>query len=315
MTLRDRLQSIDISRFGRVGLLLGGQSAEREISLQSGAAVKDALERLGIEHVVIDPTHKLASQLTNASIDRAFIALHGRGGEDGSLQGMLELMNIPYTGSRVLASALAMDKSMTKKVWRADGLRTADWVALSAQSNFEQLIERLGGRVMVKPAHEGSSLGMSIASNAGELHNAFVQASKFDTSVIAESWLPGPEFTVPVLFDTALPLIQLGCDDIFYTYEAKYLSERTQYLCPAPVSAGMAEEIADLAKQAFRSLGCSGWGRIDIMLDADSRPVLLEANTVPGLTSHSLVPMAAKQAGLSFDELVLLILSSTGAGA
>ncbi len=296
------------SEFGRVGLLYGGSSSEREVSLMSGEAVHQALLNLGIDVVAIDAGENLLQSLPGYQLDRVFIALHGPGGEDGTLQGALEYLNLPYTGSGVLASALAMDKLRCKQMWRGIGLPTADFALLTADSDWAAELQRLGGQVMVKPAAEGSSIGMSRAQSAEKLQAAWADASRYNTSVIAEPLLPGPEYTVAIVQGQILPSIRIESNAEFYDYQAKYFSDQTQYLCPSELSASREQELQTLCLKAFDSVGCRGWGRVDVMVDRAGQFQLLEVNTVPGMTSHSLVPMAAKAAGLSFDQLVEIIL-------
>ena len=295
-------------RFGRVGLLYGGTSSEREVSLMSGEAVHQALLNLGVDVVAIDAGDNLLQSLPGYQLDRVFIALHGPGGEDGTLQGALEYLNLPYTGSGVLASALAMDKLRCKQMWQGIGLPTTDFVLLTADSDWAAELERLGGTVMVKPAAEGSSIGMSQAKTAEQLQAAWVNASQFNTAVLAEPLLPGPEYTVAILAGQVLPSIRIESNAEFYDYQAKYFSNQTQYLCPSELSESREQELQSLCLNAFNSVGCRGWGRVDVMVDGGGQFQLLEVNTVPGMTSHSLVPMAAKAAGLSFDQLVEKIL-------
>jgi D-alanine-D-alanine ligase len=296
------------SEFGRVGLLYGGSSSEREVSLMSGEAVHQALLNLGIDVVAIDAGENLLQSLPGYQLDRVFIALHGPGGEDGTLQGALEYLNLPYTGSGVLASALAMDKLRCKQMWRGIGLPTADFALLTADSDWAAELQRLDGQVMVKPAAEGSSIGMSRAQSAEKLQAAWADASRYNTSVIAEPLLPGPEYTVAIVQGQILPSIRIESNAEFYDYQAKYFSDQTQYLCPSELSASREQELQTLCLKAFDSVGCRGWGRVDVMVDRAGQFQLLEVNTVPGMTSHSLVPMAAKAAGLSFDQLVETIL-------
>ena len=295
-------------QLGRVGVLLGGTSSEREISLQSGAAVVAALTEAGVEHVAIDVGANAIADIQAANIDRAFIMLHGVGGEDGRMQAVLEYLNIPFTGSGVQASALAMDKLRTKQLWRGVGLSTPDFNVLTTDSDWEKVLSDLGGEVMVKPANEGSSIGMARVKTAAELEAAFQVAKEYDGSVIAERLIVGGEFTVAILGDEALPPIKLETHHTFYDYNAKYIAEDTGYICPCGLSAEKELELKTLALNAFKSVGCEGWGRVDVMADSQSNFYLLEVNTAPGMTSHSLVPMAAKVRGLSFSELVLTIL-------
>lgn len=295
-------------QLGRVGVLLGGTSSEREISLQSGAAVVAALAEAGIDHVAIDVGDNAIADIQNANIDRAFLALHGAGGEDGRIQAVLEYLNIPFTGSGVQASALAMDKLRTKQLWKGVNLSTPEFAVLTADSNWEKILSDLGGEVMVKPAHEGSSIGMARVKTAAELSDAFANAAKFDGSVIAERLIVGSEFTVAILDEEALPPIKLETDHTFYDFNAKYIANDTRYICPCGLTPAKEAELKALALAAFHAVGCEGWGRVDVMADQSLNFYLLEVNTAPGMTSHSLVPMAAKVRGLSFSELVLTIL-------
>jgi len=250
-------------------------------------------------------------RLPDYQLDRVFIALHGPGGEDGTLQGALEYLNLPYTGSGVLASALAMDKLRCKQMWQGMGLPTSDFALLDADSDWSAVLQRLGGNTMVKPAAEGSSIGMSRAQTPEQLQAAWLEASQYNTSVIAEPLLPGPEYTVAILDGQILPSIRIESNAEFYDYQAKYFSNQTQYLCPSELSETREQELQALCLQAFNSVGCRGWGRVDVMVDSAGQFQLLEVNTVPGMTSHSLVPMAAKAAGLSFDQLVEKILEGS----
>ncbi|EHV5331565.1 D-alanine--D-alanine ligase [Escherichia coli] len=299
----------------KIAVLLGGTSAEREVSLNSGAAVLAGLREGGIDANPVDPKEVDVTQLKSMGFQKVFIALHGRGGEDGTLQGMLELMGLPYTGSGVMASALSMDKLRSKLLWQGAGLPVAPWVALT-RAEFEkglsdkQLAEisALGLPVIVKPSREGSSVGMSkvVAENA--LQDALRLAFQHDEEVLIEKWLSGPEFTVAILGEEILPSIRIQPSGTFYDYEAKYLSDETKYFCPAGLEASQEANLQALVLKAWTTLGCKGWGRIDVMLDSDGQFYLLEANTSPGMTSHSLVPMAARQAGMSFSQLVVRIL-------
>lgn len=300
-----------MSKFGRVGLLYGGTSSEREVSLMSGAAVHQALQNLGVDVVLIDAQNDLLQTLPNHKLDRVFIALHGPGGEDGTLQGALEYLGLPYTGSGVLASALAMDKLRCKQMWQGIGLATADFAVLDSQSDWTGIMQCLGGKAMVKPASEGSSIGMSRAETPEQLQLAWKQAAEFDMTVIAEPLLEGAEYTVAILGDQALPSIRIHTDEVFYDYQAKYFSDATQYQCPSDLSPERETEIRQLSMDAFNTVGCRGWGRVDLMVDSNNKFQLLEVNTSPGMTSHSLVPMAAKVAGLDFDQLVLAILEES----
>lgn len=302
-----------MKRFGKVAVMLGGTSAERPVSLNSGNAVLAALLRQGVDAHPFDPANRNLGDLIGGEFDRVFIALHGRYGEDGCMQGALELLGLPYTGSGVMASALGMDKWRTKLLWRAGGLPTADWTMLDADSDFAAVEKQLGLPIFVKPAREGSSIGMSKVTEPGTLKAAYATAVEHDTLVLAEKFIDGPEFTVAVLGETALPLIRLepAQDKAFYDFEAKYLRNDTQYHCPAGLSDDKEQALRRLALDAFRLLGGQGWGRVDLMLDRFGNPYLLEANTSPGMTDHSLVPMAARAAGHDFDALCLAILEQT----
>jgi D-alanine-D-alanine ligase len=293
--------------------MLGGTSAERPVSLNSGNAVLAALLRQGVDAHPFDPANRNLGDLIGGEFDRVFIALHGRYGEDGCMQGALELLGLPYTGSGVMASALGMDKWRTKLLWRAGGLPTADWTMLDADSDFAAVEKQLGLPIFVKPAREGSSIGMSKVTEPGTLKAAYATAVEHDTLVLAEKFIDGPEYTVAVLGEAALPLIRLepAEDRAFYDFEAKYLRNDTQYHCPAGLSDDKEQMLRRLALDAFHLLGGHGWGRVDLMLDRFGNPYLLEANTSPGMTDHSLVPMAARAAGRDFDALCLAILEQT----
>lgn len=300
-------------KFGKVAVMLGGTSAERPVSLNSGAAVLAALTRQGVDAHAFDPATRSVGDLITGEFDRVFIALHGRLGEDGCMQGALELLDLPYTGSGVMASAIGMDKWRTKLLWRAAGLPTADWEILTAASDFEEVEKKLGLPIFVKPAHEGSSIGMSKVTEHGTLKAAYDLAAEHDGLVLAEKFIDGAEFTVGILGDRALPLIRLQPpeDKDFYDFDAKYLRNDTLYQCPAGLLDSQENAFRQLAVDAFRLLGGRGWGRVDIMLDSLGNPYLLEANTSPGMTDHSLVPMAARVAGLDFDALCMTILEQT----
>ena len=298
----------DISQFGRVGVLYGGTSSEREISLMSGEAIYAALKKVGVNVVAIDVQTDILLQLNQHSLDYVFIALHGPGGEDGTLQGALEYLQLPYTGSGVLASALAMDKQRCKQLWQGIGLPTCDFFILSEETDWHSVLASLGGKAMVKPACEGSSIGMSRVENVDQLKNAWQHAASFDSVVIAEPLLEGEEYTVAILANQALPSIRIRSEEVFYDYQAKYFSDETSYFCPSGLSEQRETEIRKLSLDAFNSLGCSGWGRVDLMVDSQGAFQLLEVNTVPGMTSHSLVPMAAIASGIEFDQLVMQIL-------
>lgn len=297
--------------FGRVAVLFGGTSAEREISLKSGQAVLQALQQTGVNAQAFDPAEQNIGDIK--AYDRAFIVLHGRGGEDGTMQGALELLGVPYTGSGVLASALGMDKTRTKQLWLGCGLPTPAYARLTANTDFGQVIADLGLPLMVKPAHEGSSIGMRKVEKAEDLQPAYEFAAQYDSEIIAERWVTGKEYTIVILGNKALPIIRLQPHQShgFYDFEAKYNANDTQYLCPCGLSDEHEQALQALALRAFDMVGATGWGRIDAMRDEQGNFWLLEVNTVPGMTDHSLVPMAAKAAGLSFEQLVLTILAQT----
>lgn len=305
--------------FGKVAVLMGGRSAEREISLRSGNAVLQALRQRGVDAHGVDSGDDVIEQLRVGSFDRTFIALHGRGGEDGVIQGALETIGMPYTGSGVLGSALGMDKLRCKRLWQSAGLPTPDYELLHADTDFAHVAGRLHLPLIVKPVHEGSSIGMSRVEQMPALADAYAQAARFDREVIAERWVHGAEYTAAILGHEALPLIRLETPNAFYDFEAKYQADTTRYHCPCGLPPEQERQLQQLALQAFDVCGASGWGRVDLLLDRDRHPWLIEINTVPGMTDHSLVPMAAKAAGLSFDELVLRILATSttrdGAGA
>ena len=294
--------------FGKVAVLFGGASAEREVSLKSGAAVLAALQSRGVDAHAFDPALRPLEDLRREGFQRVFIALHGRGGEDGTLQGALTLMRMPYTGSGVLASALAMDKWRGKLLWQAAGLPIPDYALLTENSDFAAVAARLGLPLFVKPAREGSSIGVIKVKQAADLPAAYREAARHDNLVLAEQDMSGGEFTVAVLGTVALPSIRIVPATEFYDYEAKYFRDDTQYLCPSGLSDAAEAEMCDLALRGFQTLGCRGWARVDFLLDAAGRPYLLEANTAPGMTDHSLVPMAARVAGLEFPDLCLRIL-------
>ena len=303
-----------MNKFGKVAVLFGGRSAEREVSLNSGAAVLAALLRSGVDAYPFDPAVQNLQALVDEGFDRAFIALHGRYGEDGTVQGALELLGIPYTGSGVMASALGMDKWRTKLVWQAGGLTIPDYALLNERSDSQAIIKQLGLPLFVKPANEGSSVGISKVKAASELQDAYRIAAKYDKLVLAESFIGGGEYTVAILGDQALPVIKIETANEFYDYEAKYLRNDTRYLCPSGLNAAQEEDMQRLAIQAFTLIGGQGWGRVDFLRDEAGKAYLLEANTSPGMTDHSLVPMAARQAGISFEQLVLRILELAHVG-
>ncbi|MDR0576296.1 MAG: D-alanine--D-alanine ligase [Candidatus Accumulibacter sp.] len=293
--------------FGKVAVLLGGDSAEREVSLKSGARVLDALRRQGVDAHAFDPARRELGELRG--FDRAFIALHGRHGEDGTIQGALELMGIPYTGSGVMASAVGMDKWRTKLLWRCAGLPTPEFARLDDRGDFAAIETRLGLPLFVKPAREGSSIGIIKVAEVGRLRAAYEEAARHDALVIAERGVMAGEYTVAILGDEALPIIRIVPATDFYDYEAKYLRDDTRYLCPCGLSAGREEELRARALEAFRALGCRGWGRVDFLMDEEGNAYFLEVNTSPGMTDHSLVPMAARAVGLSYEQLTARVLS------
>jgi D-alanine-D-alanine ligase len=302
--------STDPTRFGKVAVLLGGRAAEREVSLKSGGAVLAALQRLGVNAQALDPDEQVLARLKEGGFDRAFVILHGRGGEDGVIQGALETIGLPYTGSGVLGSALGMDKYRTKLLWEGRGLPTPPSVLLACETDLEGAAA-LGFPLMVKPAHEGSSIGMARVEDPATLAAAWQSARDYDSEVLAERWIQGAEYTCAILGRQPLPLIRLETPHAFYDYDAKYRADSTRYHCPCGLPASEERRLQDLALEAFDAAGASGWGRVDLMVDAVGNPFLLEINTVPGMTDHSLVPMAARVAGLDFDTLVLRILETS----
>ncbi|WP_440054215.1 D-alanine--D-alanine ligase [Pseudoalteromonas sp. T1lg65] len=299
-------------QFSKVAVLLGGSSAEREVSLKSGAAVLKALLQQGIDAIAFDPAERNLMELKTLGVKRVFIALHGRGGEDGTIQGALEYMGIPYTGSGVLGSALAMDKARCKHLFESAKLSTAKYAVVDKHTGFdaEALIAEFG-KVMVKPSHEGSSIGMAQAHDVTSLNQALQEAFKFDDQVLVEQWITGREFTVAMLGGEPLPVIEMKTPRGFYDYEAKYKVNSTEYYCPADISAAHTQQLQVMAKHAFELVGASGWGRVDAMQDEQGHFYLLEVNTVPGMTEKSLVPMAAKAQGITFEQLVVRILEQT----
>lgn len=301
----------DPAAFGRVAVLMGGSSAEREVSLVTGTAVHQALRNRGVEATAIDVTGDLVARLRDGGFDRVWIALHGRGGEDGTLQGLLEFLALPYTGSGVLGSAIGMDKLRTKRLLQGAGLPTPRYGVLRDEADLVEVVAQLGLPLMVKPATEGSSIGMSRVDVAGQLPEAWRLASGYGGEVIAEEWIAGPEYTIAILDGQALPAIRIEAQGRFYDYHAKYESDETRYVCPAGLSQADERVLADLALAAFDAIGCRGWGRVDLMVHPVAGPMILELNTVPGMTSHSLVPMAAAAAGIGFDELVWRILETS----
>ena len=301
--------------FGKVAVLFGGNSAERDVSLRSGKAVLNALLRQGVNAIAFDPKFDDITCLKKLKFDRVFIVLHGRGGEDGVIQGFLTTLGIPYTGSDVLSSAIAMDKSKSKQIWQSLQLPTAQYQIILKKTfnprKAEDIIKKLSGSVMVKPVNEGSSIGMAKVSTANALIEALNDAFKFDQTVLLERWITGQEYTVSILNGNALPAIRMHTNNTFYDYQAKYQSNETQYYCPCGLEQEKLAELNQLAIDAFAAIGCSGWGRVDFMLDQSGQWYLLEVNTVPGMTETSLVPKAAKQAGYDFDQLAIEILKQT----
>ena len=316
----DRVKSesskLDAKSLGRVGVLLGGRSGEREISLMSGNGVLEALLSKGVDAHAFDPGLRCPTELAKEKFDRVFISLHGRYGEDGTIQGLLELLNLPYTGSGVLASALSIDKIATKQIWLSNGLSTPEFEELTAASDWSAVVKKLGLPLIVKPAHEGSSLGLTKVKSVDELPAAYQLAASLDKKVIAETCIVGDELTCPLVGQgetaEALPVIKIIPPQANYDFHHKYFSNETQYLCPTGLAPEVNEHVQELALAAYKALGCRTWGRADVMLDQKTgKPYLLEMNTSPGMTSHSLVPMAAKAAGIEYADLVLWLLKQT----
>jgi len=304
-------RAADAREFGRVAVLMGGDSTEREISLLSGNAVLAGIKRRGVDAHAFDPREQALPALLAERFDRVWIALHGPGGEDGTVQGALEYLGVPYTGSGVMGSAIGMDKLRTKRLAQAVGVATADYVVLRGQQDFELALERLGVPMIVKPATQGSSVGMSKVQEAGDLPAAYAAAARIESSVFAEGWISGREYTVAVLQGQALPAIRIETPRTFYDYEAKYFRDDTRYFCPCGLSVPAEQHLANLAVAAFDAVCAGGWGRADFMMDTTGRPLLLEVNTIPGMTDHSLVPMAARAACIDFDELAWRVLETS----
>jgi D-alanine-D-alanine ligase len=300
-----------MEKFGKVAVLMGGWSAERDVSLNSGKAVLSALQSAGVDAHGVDVDRNIIATLQAGNFDRAFVILHGRGGEDGVMQGALEILQIPYTGCGVMASAISMNKLMTKRVWLGGGLPTPRHEMLTADTDFSAVVERLGLPLMVKPAKEGSSIGMSKVTKAEHLEEAYKKAAEYDSLIFAEQWITGNEYTCAILDGEAQPLIRLEVQNDFYDYEAKYQSNTTHYHCPCGLDAVDEKALQDLAVKAFAAVDGRGWGRIDIMRDEEGQPWLIEVNTAPGMTDHSLVPMAAKANGMDFQSLVVNVLETT----
>jgi len=314
--VKSQLSKLDIKSLGRVGVLLGGRSGEREISLMSGNGVLEALLSKGVDAHAFDPGLRCPTELAKEKFDRVFISLHGRYGEDGTIQGLLDLLNLPYTGSGVLASALSIDKIATKQIWLSNGLSTPEFEELTADSDWNVVVKKLGLPLIVKPAHEGSSLGLTKVKSVDELPAAYELAAGLDKKVIAETCIVGDELTCPLVGQgntaEALPVIKIIPPQANYDFHHKYFSNETEYLCPTGLAPQVNERVQALALAAYRTLGCRTWGRADVMLDQKTgKPYLLEMNTSPGMTSHSLVPMAAKAAGVSYADLVLWLLNQT----
>ena len=310
------LAGLDVKSFGRVGVLLGGKSGEREISLMSGNGVLEALRSKGVDAYAFDTGLRCPTELVKEQFDRIFISLHGRFGEDGTIQGLLELLGLPYTGSGVLASALAIDKIVTKQVWISNGLATPEYEELTATSDWNAVVQHLGLPLIVKPAHEGSSLGLTKVKSVDELPAAYKLAAGLDKKVIAETCIIGDELTCPLVgygkTAEALPVIKIVPPQANYDFHNKYFSDETQYLCPTGLAPEVNAAVQELALAAYKALGCRTWGRADVMLEQKTgKPYLLEMNTSPGMTSHSLVPMAAKAAGIEYADLVLWLLGQT----
>ena len=304
----------DVSEFGRVAVMLGGDSCEREVSLDTGAAVLKALLSRGVDAHAWDPTEKSMAEFANAGFARVWIAVHGPGGEDGALQGALQWLHMPYTGSGVMASAIAMDKVRSKNLFCAAGIPTPEYAVVRSVAEASIAAEQIGFPVIIKPSGQGSSVGMSKVFERAELNTAVEIALQYGDTALLERCIVGDEFTIAVLNGRALPSIRIVTPRVFYDYRAKYESDRTEYICKGTVDAAAEQAYADLAVAAFEELGCSGWGRVDFMTGADKQPLVLEVNTVPGMTSHSLVPMAAVEDGIDFEELCGRILETSFAG-
>ena len=294
--------------FGKVAVLMGGDSNERTVSLLSGEAVFHALKRLGINAEAFDPSSRDINEIQ--SYNRAFIALHGRGGEDGSMQAFLKSKNIAYTGSDSLSSAIGMDKLKTKLLWRSLNISTPDFLQVTEKTSYEEIMSAIGVPFFIKPSNEGSSIGIDKIKNEKQYQDAFLKTSKIDANVIVEKFVDGEEFTVAIVNDKTLPVIKIKPSNEFYDYQAKYIKDDTQYICPSGIEKQKEVSISKEALQAFKIIGCSSWGRVDFMMDKQGRHYFIEVNTSPGMTSHSLVPMAAKEVGINFDQLVLEILKT-----
>ena len=299
------------SKFGKVAVLMGGNSAEREISLMSGKCVLAALRSKGVDAHAFDPAERDLTELRRDGYARCFVALHGRGGEDGTVQGALEVLGLPYTGSGVMGSAIGMDKWRTKMIWLANGLPTPRYRILSGRDDWKAVAADLGLPLIVKPANEGSTLGLTRVNSVSQLPEAYeLAAKKYHDMALAEQFIDGPEYTASIVAEETLPLIRIEAPQGNYDYQNKYFTDDTKYHCPCGLEPAVEDRLKALALQAFRLVGCVGWGRVDLMLDAQGRPWLLEVNTIPGMTDHSLVPMAARAAGIAFEDLCVRILES-----
>ncbi|HAC33149.1 MAG TPA: D-alanine--D-alanine ligase [Gammaproteobacteria bacterium] len=313
MNLATLLNGRDAADYGRVAVCCGGQSAEREISLMSGAATLAALLERGVEVEQVELDRAFMQRAIAGQFDRVFIAAHGRGGEDGALQGFLDLLGLPYSGSSAAASAIGMDKHLCKTLWLAAGLPTPDWTLVANESELYAAAERFGLPLIVKPTTEGSSVGITLVEQKAQIGQAWISAAACGAAVMAEAYIDGTEITASLLLGEALPLVEIRPVNRFYDYEAKYQSDETRYICPVELGIDLQQKVKAIAQRAFQAIGAAGWGRVDLMLDVQQRPWLVEVNTVPGLTSHSLVPMAASEAGFSFAELIeLILLTSCG---
>ncbi len=318
--MSETMNNIDVKALGKVAVLMGGSSAEREVSLMSGKGVLAALQSKGVDAHAFDPSQQDLGELRKQGFARCFIALHGRHGEDGTVQGALELLGIPYTGPGVMASSIAMDKIMTKRIWRFEGLSTPEWRMAASEQDTRDALAALGAPMIVKPAREGSTIGLSKVSSPEECAQAYALASRYDPEVLCEQFIEGMETTCAVLGQgrsaKALPVIKIVAPDGNYDYQNKYFTDTTQYFCPSELPAQMEAAIRDLAEKAFRTLGCRGWSRADVMVRAsDQQLFLLEINTSPGMTSHSLVPMAARATGMSYEDLCLHLVAHASTDA
>lgn len=318
--MTETMKNIDVKALGKVAVLMGGSSAEREVSLMSGKGVLAALQSKGVDAHAFDPSEQDMGELRKQGFARCFIALHGRHGEDGTVQGALELLGIPYTGPGVMASSIAMDKIMTKRIWRFEGLSTPEWRMAASEQDTRDALAALGAPMIVKPAREGSTIGLSKISSPEECAQAYALASRYDPEVLCEQFIEGIETTCAVLGQgrsaQALPVIKIVAPEGNYDYQNKYFTDTTQYFCPSELPAEMEAAIRDLSEKAFRTLGCRGWSRADVLVRAsDQQLFLLEINTSPGMTSHSLVPMAARATGMSYEDLCLHLVANASTDA